>query len=80
VDLNSVNIEDILCTNEAIHRLLSLGREEMPNAAGIVEFDYCPPAVEPEADEEGGEAREASGNAKATPTVQDPLSLLQGDK
>jgi predicted nucleic acid-binding Zn-ribbon protein len=42
VDLNSVNIEDILCTNEAIHRLLSLGREEMPDAAGIAEFDYRP--------------------------------------
>jgi hypothetical protein len=34
VDLNSMNIKDILCTNEAIRHLLSLGREEMPNAAG----------------------------------------------
>jgi hypothetical protein len=35
-----VNIEDIPCTSEAIRRLVSLGAEEMPNVAGITEFDY----------------------------------------
>jgi hypothetical protein len=78
VGLNSVNIEDIPCTNEAIRRLLSLGQEEMPDAAGISQFDYRPPASEPKVAEEDGEAREASGNVEATPVVQDPLSLLRG--
>jgi hypothetical protein len=63
VDLNSVNIEDIPCTIKAIHRLISLGREEMPDAAGIAEFDYHPPAPELEAAEEDGEAEEASKGA-----------------
>jgi hypothetical protein len=78
VDLNSVNIEDIPCTAEATRRLLSLGREEMPDAAGIAKFDYRPPAPEPEAAEDDGEAREAPENVEATPTEQDPLSLLRG--
>jgi hypothetical protein len=80
VDLNSVNIEDILCTNEDINRLLSLGQKEMPDAVGIAEFDYRPPALEPKAAEESGEAREASGNAEAAPAVQDPHVTPQGDK
>jgi hypothetical protein len=42
VDLNLVNIEDIPCTNEAIRRLTNLGREEMPDAAGIWDFNYDP--------------------------------------
>jgi hypothetical protein len=50
----------------------------MPDAAGIAEFDYRPPAPEPEATEEVGEAREASGNAEATPALQDPQLLLRG--
>jgi hypothetical protein len=78
VDFNSVNIEDIPCTNKAIRCLLSLGREEMLDAAGIVEFDYCPLAPKPEATEGSREAKEASGNAEATPAVQDPLLLLRG--
>jgi hypothetical protein len=77
VDLNSVNIEDIPCTNEAIRRLISLGREEMPNAVRIAKFDYRPPAPEPKAAKEDGEAREAFRNAGATTDVQDPLSLLK---
>jgi hypothetical protein len=73
-----VNIKVIPCTNEAIRRLTSLGREEMSEAEGIVDFDYCPPAPEPEAAPKSGEPREASGNAEAVPTVQDPLSFLRG--
>jgi hypothetical protein len=80
VDLNMVNIEDILCTNEAIRHLFSLGREEILEAVGIAEFDYHLPAPEPEAAEEGGEAREASENAEATLVVQDPLVTSQGEK
>jgi hypothetical protein len=75
-----MNIEDIPCTNEAIRRLLSLGREEMPDVTGIAKFDYCPPAPEPETTEEGGEAREASGNAEATPIAQDPIVTPSGDE
>jgi hypothetical protein len=37
-----VNIEDIPCTGEANRRLTSLGREKMPDAPGIAEFDYYP--------------------------------------
>jgi hypothetical protein len=78
VDLNSVNIKDIPCTNEAIHRLISLGQEEMLDAAEIADFDYHPPAPELEAAAEGEEVREASGDAKAAPIVQDPILLLRG--
>jgi hypothetical protein len=78
MDLNLVNVEDIPCTNEAIRRLTSLGREEMPDTAGIADFYYCPPAPEPEAAPKSEEPREASGNAEAAPTVQDPLSFLRG--
>jgi hypothetical protein len=73
-----MNIEVIPCTNEAIRRLTSLGREEMLDAEGIVDFDYCLPAPEPEAAPKSGEPREASGNVEAAPTVQDPLSFLMG--
>jgi hypothetical protein len=66
-----VNIEDIPCTNEAIQRLLSFGAEEMPDAAGINEFDYRPPAPRPE-DADSGGAREVSGTAEAAPATQDP--------
>jgi hypothetical protein len=79
VDLNSVNIKDIPCTKEVIRPLLSLGRKEMPNTAGIAEFDYRP-ALEPEAIGESGEAREAFGNAEATPAVQDPHVTPYWDK
>jgi hypothetical protein len=75
-----VNIEDIPCTQEAIRRLISLGREEMLDAAGIADFDYRPSAPMPKAVAEGGEAREASGNAEATPTIQDPHVAPQGEK
>jgi hypothetical protein len=61
IDLNSVNIEDILCTSEAIRRLLSFGVEEMPDTAGINEFDYQPPAAATEVagSGAGGEVFEA---------------------
>jgi hypothetical protein len=73
-----VNIENIPCTAEANLRLLSLGREEMPDAAGIAEFDYHPPAPKPEAAEDDGKAREAPRNAEATPAKQDPPVTPQG--
>jgi hypothetical protein len=79
VDLNQVNIEDIPCTNEAIRCLTSLGQEEMPDAIRIADFDYHPPAHDFEAVSEGGEAREASEDAEATPAGQDPLLLLRGE-
>jgi hypothetical protein len=44
----------------------------MPDVAGIAEFDYHPPAPEPETTEEGEESREASGNAEAGLALQDP--------
>jgi hypothetical protein len=50
----------------------------MPDTAGITKFDYRPPAPEPKAVKEDGEAREASENAEATPVEQDPLSFLRG--
>jgi hypothetical protein len=40
VDLNEVVVEDIPCSDEALERIKSLGREEMPNAARIREFNY----------------------------------------
>jgi hypothetical protein len=78
VDLNQINIKDIPCTNEAIQRLTSLGGKEMIDAAGITDFDYHPPASESEVVSEGGEAREASEDAEATPAAQDPLLFLRG--
>jgi hypothetical protein len=54
-----VNIEDIPYTSEAIQRLLSLGAEEMPDAARINEFNYQPPIPATEAAESGA-AREVS--------------------
>jgi hypothetical protein len=55
-----VNIEDIPCTGETIRWLTSLGREEMPNATRIDEFNYNPEANHFEVASEGGEAKEAS--------------------
>jgi hypothetical protein len=52
----------------------------MPDAAGIAEFDYRPPAPEPEAAEEIKEARKVSGNAEATPAIPNPLVAPQRDK
>jgi hypothetical protein len=43
----------------------------MPDAAGINEFDYRPPAPGPEATDCGG-AREVSRTAEAAPATQDP--------
>jgi hypothetical protein len=79
VDLNLVNIEDIPCINKAIRRLTSLGREEMPDAAGIVDFDYHPLAHVSGAVSEGGEAREVFEDADATPAAQDPPVAPQGE-
>jgi hypothetical protein len=59
IDLNTVNIEDIPYTSEAIRRLLSFGVEEMPDAAGINEFNYQPLALATEAAGSGA-AREVS--------------------
>jgi hypothetical protein len=59
MDLNSVNIEDIPMTKEAIRQLISLGREEMPDAAGIDRFAY-----HPEEAPEGGEAEKEHDDAE----------------
>jgi putative NADH-flavin reductase len=67
IDLNSINIEDIPMTREAIRQLISLGREEMPGVAGIDRFDY-----RPEAAPEGGEAKKEPGDAEKPPPAQDP--------
>jgi hypothetical protein len=64
IDFNSVNIEDIPCTSEAIRRLLSFGVEEMPDATGINEFDYQPPAPATKAAGSGA-AREVSEAVEA---------------
>jgi hypothetical protein len=66
MDLNLVNIEDISMTSGAIRRLISLGRVEMPDAAGIDRFNY-----RPEVAPDGGEARKAPEDAM-TPLAQDP--------
>jgi hypothetical protein len=67
MDLNSVNIEDIPMTKEAIRQLVSLGREEMPDAAGIDQFAY-----RPEEAPEGGEAEKEHDDAEGPPPAQDP--------
>jgi predicted nuclease with TOPRIM domain len=67
MDLNSVNIEDIPMTSGAIRQLISLGREEMPDAVGIDKFDY-----QPEATPEGGEAEKKPEDAENSPPAQDP--------
>jgi hypothetical protein len=67
MDLNSVNIEDIPMTKEAIRQLISLGREEMPDAVGIDRFAYHPEAVP-----EGGEAEEEHDEAENPLPAKDP--------
>jgi hypothetical protein len=79
VDLNSMNIEDIPYTSEAIRCLLSLGSEEMLDVVGITEFDYHPPAPKPKAAEDSEKAKEASGDAEAAPVLQDPPVASRGD-
>jgi hypothetical protein len=67
MDLNLVNIEDIPMTSGAIRQLISLGREEMPNAVGIDRFDY-----QPEAAPKGGEAEKKPEDVANSPPAQDP--------
>jgi hypothetical protein len=67
MDLNSVNIEDIPMTKEAIRQLISLGREEMPDAAGIDRFAY-----HPEEAPEGGEAEKEHDDAENPLPAEDP--------
>jgi hypothetical protein len=67
MDLNSINIEDIPMTSGAIRQLVSLGREEMPDAVGIDRFNY-----RPEAAPEGEEAKKRPEDAKGSPLAQDP--------
>jgi hypothetical protein len=73
MDLNSVNIEDIPMTKEAIRQLISLGREEMPNAMGIDRFAY-----HLEATAEGGEAEKEHEDAENPLPAQDPPSIALG--
>jgi hypothetical protein len=51
---------------------------QSPDAAGITDFDYHPPAPESEAVPKCGEARELHKDVEATPAVQGPLLLLKG--
>ena len=74
MDLNLVQIEDVPCTSEAIRRLTSLGREKMPDATRITDFDYNPPTEDSEAAPKGTEAKEEVKDDEATPTAQDPLA------
>jgi hypothetical protein len=67
MDLNSVNIEDIPMTKEAIRQLISLGREEMPDAVGIDRFAY-----HPEVAPEGGEAEKEHDDAENPLPAEDP--------
>jgi hypothetical protein len=67
MDLNSVNIEDIPMTKEAIRQLISLGREEMPDAVGIDRFAY-----HPEAAPEGGEVEKEHDKAENPLPAEDP--------
>jgi hypothetical protein len=67
MDLNSVNIEGIPMMSGAIRQLISLSREEMPDAVGIDRFDY-----KPEAAPEGGEAEKEPEDAMNCPLAQDP--------
>ena len=77
IDLEKLKVEDVLCTNETMRRLTSLGREEMPDAAGIAVFDYHPSAEDSEATLEGAHTREVVEDTEATPTTQDPLLFLR---
>ena len=73
MDFNLVNIEYIPCISEIIWRLTSLGREEMPYAAWIDEFNYNPHVNHSEAAPKGAKAREVSTeDAEASLAVQDP--------
>jgi hypothetical protein len=67
MDLNSINIKDIPMTSGAIGQLISLGREEMPDAVGIDRFDYKPETIP-----EGGEAEKEPEDAMNCPLAQDP--------
>ena len=71
--LNLVQIEDVPCINDAIRRLISLGREEKPDAVGITDFDYHPPTDDSDATPKDTEAREAIEDDEATPTAQDQV-------
>ena len=72
MDLNLLKVEDVPCTSETIQRLTSLGREEMPDAAGVAIFDYHPPVEDFEGTLKGVETKEAVEDDEATPTAPDP--------
>ena len=55
IDLHQLHVEDIPCTRETLRQLTNLGREEMPEAAGIAVFDYHPPAEDSGATLEGAQ-------------------------
>ena len=72
VDLDKMHIEYVPCTSETMQRLTRLGQEEMPDAVGIVVFDYHPLTEDSEATLEGSQTREAAEYAEATSTARDP--------
>jgi hypothetical protein len=73
VDLGKIHVEDIPCTSETIRRLTNLGREEMPDAAGITVFDYHPPTEDSEATQEDAQDKEAVESDGAAPIAHDPF-------
>ena len=63
--------------SETIRQLTSLGREEIPDVAGIDQFKYDPHADHFDAALEDAEAREASiEDAKVTPAEQDLIAVV----
>jgi hypothetical protein len=67
MDLNLVNIEDIPMTSGVIRQLISLGREEIPDAVGIDKFDY-----RPEAAPKAGETEKKPEDVAKSPPAQNP--------
>ena len=72
MDLDFVQIEDISCISETMQQLISLGWKEMPDATGIADFDYHPPAEDSKAVPKSAEAREAAEDDEASPLRKTP--------
>ena len=52
-----------------MRRLTNLGREEIPDAAGITVFDYHPPSEDSEATQEEAQDKEAVEGDGAAPAA-----------
>ena len=55
-----------------MRQLKNLGREEMPDAAGITVFDYHPPSEDSEATQAEAQDKEAVEGDGATLAAQNP--------